>query len=155
MKRLIYLGFLLATGSALAQPLEEIIASETIGIRVQQTRTFTFSSPVKEIKLADAGVAAILPESDRTFNFRGLAQGQTLMTAYGQNGNVIYRANISVQQEFGYVKIYGLGRTKDFNGYYCTEAGCGRGDKDIPPTPLSTTVSESRPDGVTISREYR
>jgi hypothetical protein len=154
MKRLIYLGFLLAIGPALAQPLEEVIASDTMVLRVQQTRTFTFNSPVKEIKLADAGVAAILPESDRTFNFRGIAQGQTLMTAYGQNGNVIYRANISVQQEFGFVKIYGSS-TKDFVGYYCTELGCGRGDKDLPPPPRSTTISESRPDGVTISREYR
>ncbi len=164
MKRLVLFAFLLAAGPSLAQPLEEVIARDTIQLRVQQSRTFVFNVQVSKITLAASGVAEVLPESDRIFNFRGLAQGQTLMTAYGQSGNVIYRANVSVLQTGGFVKIYGQGdgrgnQTKDFVGFYCSEFGCSRGDKDLPPTPFSTTISEtqSRPDGSsqTINREYR
>src|SRR5690349_21076131 len=138
MKRLIYLGLLLAAGSALAQPLEELTAGETINLRLQQTRTFVSGRPITRISVSSKDVAEVIPESDTTINMRGLKPGRTLLTAYDQQGRVVYRVNISVNAaEVGYVKIYGTGDmkgrpTKDFVGYQCTEYGCARGDTDLP-----------------------
>ncbi len=154
MRRLIFAGFLLA-GPAMAQPPQEVTAPETMQVRVNQTRTFRFDYSVGQINLSNKGVASVIPESDRIVNITGLAQGDTLMTAYGTNGRVVYQTNISVLQSGGLVKIYGLTSGKDFIGYQCEEFGCSRADKDAPPVPFSTTVSEQKPDGVTISREYR
>lgn len=158
MKRLLLLALLLGCGAAVAQPMEEITTPNTVELRVQQTRTFSFDRPVKNISLSAKDVVEVIPESNRIFNFRGLSQGQTLMTAYGPDDRVVYQANISVLQAGGFVKIYGLTTGKDFTGFYCTEYGCGRADKDAPPAPFSTTISDTKqtPDGSqTISREYR
>ena len=148
---------------ALAQPeptLNEVVPRETIELRIGQTRTFRFDQSATQITLANKGVAELIPETDKEFNLRGLDQGQTTLTAYGQGGRIIYRAAITVLPAGGYVKVYGHGgRDKDFTSYFCGEYGCGRADSDVAPVPFSTTQSESqtRPDGVqsTVSREYR
>lgn len=164
MKRLILAAFLLTAGPAWAQPMEEIVAADTVEVRVQQTRTFVFDRPVSSVVLSATGVAEAVPESDRTLNIRGLKPGRILMTAYGDGGRVVHRSNILVLQAGGYVRIYGQGngsggKTKDFVGFYCDGSGCGRADSDVPSVPFSTTITETiqQPGGspATVSREYR
>lgn len=155
--KLILFALLLLSGPAFGQP-QEITARDTIAVRPNQTRTFQFSTPVSDIRISSA-VAEIVAESDRTFTLRGLKPGQAMLSAFGPEGRVIYRANISVPEAGRLVKIYGSDpRSKDYVGYYCTETGCGRADIDVPPTPSSTVISETRPTpngSQTISREYR
>lgn len=158
MKRLV-LALLLLSGPAFGQAPMEVIASDTIEIRPNQTRTFQFSSPISDLRISSA-VAEIIAETDRTFTLRGLKFGQAMLSAFGPDGRVLYRANVSVVEPGQLVKIYGAdSKSKDYVGYYCTNLGCGRADIDVPSAPFSTVVSETRPgpDGTprTISREYR
>nr|WP_246251143.1 pilus assembly protein N-terminal domain-containing protein [Bradyrhizobium cajani] len=160
----VFAALALLTGVANAQPPQEVIATDTIELRAQQARTFSFDQPVNKVTLSTDGVAQVTPETDRTLTIKGMAPGRTLMTAYAPDGKIIHRSNIKVEQTEGYVKIYGGRgpdgkRSADFTGYYCTTFGCGRADPDVPPVPFSTIISETQNKGdgnsVTTSREYR
>lgn len=135
-----------------AESPREIAAANTIELRTGQARTFMFDEAVSKFSVSAEGIAQITPETDRTFTVQGLSPGQVLMTAYSQDGKVVHRSNILVDEAQGLVRIYGkrdeLGHeAKDFVGYLCTEAGCGRADPDRVPLPESTSTAETRQKG--------
>lgn len=157
MKRFLLALSLLAVpaGISWAQPPQEIVADDTITLRVDQTRTFRFDFAINEIRVSAKGIAEAVPESDRTINIRGVEPGKTLLTAYGPGGRVVFRSNIVVLEGGdGLVKIYGQGG-KDFAGFRCGELGCGRADKDLPPVPFSTITSETTPNPDGSSRTFQ
>jgi hypothetical protein len=133
--------------AANAGPPREIAATDTIEIRTGQARTFMFDEAVSKFSVSAEGIAQITPETDRTFTVQGLSPGQVLMTAYAQDGKVVHRSNIVVDQAQGLVRIYGNSDGKDFIGYLCTEVGCGRADPDRVPLPDSTSTAETRQKG--------
>ncbi|WP_024516327.1 pilus assembly protein N-terminal domain-containing protein [Bradyrhizobium sp. Tv2a-2] len=136
----------LASAGHAASP-REIIATDIIEIRTGQARTFMFDEAVTKFSVSAEGIAQITPETDRTFTVQGLSPGQVLMTAYAQDGKVVHRSNILVDQAQGLVRIYGTSDSKDFIGYLCTDEGCGRADPDRVPLPDSTSTGESRQKG--------
>lgn len=155
------IGASLLIGSANAQRAQEIFATDTIELRAGQARTFSFDQPVARVSLSTEGVAQVTPETDRVLNVRGLNPGEVLMTAYGPDGKVVHRSNISVGQTQNLVKLYGMSNgdntVKDFIGYLCTDTGCGRADPDKAPLPISTSETPNKGDGssVSTSRENR
>lgn len=167
MKRILLASLLLTAGAAWAQqpapstPPREVTAIDNIELRVQETRTFRFDYSISNVTLSSKGVAEAVPGgTDRLLDVRGIGQGRTLLTIYSADGRVAYRANISVLQAGGSVRIYGQDdKSKDFTSYYCTGLGCGRANVDIPPTPYSTIFSDTKnnPDGSssTVTREFR
>ncbi|MGY4499172.1 hypothetical protein ACVWYH_003103 [Bradyrhizobium sp. GM24.11] len=103
-----------------AQAPQEIVATDTIDLRSDSTKTFTFDQPVARFSLSVDGVAEITPDTDRVFTVKGLKPGKTLMTAYGPDGTVVHRSNISVEQTQGFVRIFGQkkGGEGDAGGFY-------------------------------------
>jgi hypothetical protein len=146
---------ILAGAANAAGPPREIAATDTIEIRTGQARTFIFDEAVSKFSVSAEGIAQITPETDRTFTVQGLSPGQVLVTAYSQDGKVVHRSNIVVDEAQGLVKIYGkrdelTGReVKDFVGYLCTETGCGRADPDRVPLSESTSTAETNGGGAT------
>jgi hypothetical protein len=135
-----------------AESPREIVSTDTIEIRTGQARTFMFDEAVSKFSVSAEGIAQITPETDRTFTVQGLSPGQVLMTAYAQDGKVVHRSNIVVDQAQGLVRIYGNSDAKDsdakdFIGYLCTEAGCGRADPDRVPLPDSSSTAGVRQKG--------
>lgn len=145
-------------GIATAQALQEVFGTDTIELKSGQVRTFAFDQPVGRFSLSSEGIAQITPETDRTFTIQGIKPGQVLMTAYAQDGHVVHRSMVSVEQTRGLVKIYGHAEIKDYVGYYCTRNGC-RADPDVGARPHSPLVSETQQKGsgenLTTTREPR
>lgn len=153
--------------TALAQPPQEIVATDTIELRSEQTKAFTFDHAVAKISLSDRGVAEVTPDNDKAFYIRGMKPGHVLMTAYAPDGSIVYRANIVVDiPPLGYVRIYGLKskneigqvfQNQDYVSYYCTSTGCSRANPDIEQPPeRSGSVSKTSPtsDGGSVTRTY-
>lgn len=129
-------------GHANAQAPREVVANDTIELRAEQARTFAFDEPVTKFTLSSEGVAQVIPETDRTFTVRALAQGRVLMTAYAPDGRIVHRSNIVVGPSEGFVKIYGDSKGKDFVGFYCSNNGCARADPDK--VPYTASVQQTR-----------
>lgn len=153
MKRLILSAMLLpllalcAAGTVNAQPMQEIVATETIELRAEQALTFTLDQPVRRFSLSVEDIAQVAPETDRLFTIRGLKAGRVLMTGYAGDGQVVHRSNIIVDQTQGLVKIY-RADAKDCVGYFCTSRSCGRADPDAKPLPYGATPeAQQRNDG--------
>ncbi|MGY4605757.1 hypothetical protein ACVW16_004169 [Bradyrhizobium sp. USDA 4474] len=148
-------------GQANAQAPKEIVSTDTIEVRADQSRTFMFDEPVGRIAMSVDGVAQVTPDTDRTFTIRGLQPGETLLTFYGPDGHVVHRSSIIVQQSRGFVRIYGVrdGRgdlPREFLGFYCTSNGCGRIDPDRVPEPQQVTQGRQLGvDSTTIEQERR
>ncbi|MBR0786892.1 pilus assembly protein N-terminal domain-containing protein [Bradyrhizobium iriomotense] len=144
-------------GTANAQRMQEIVATETIELRAEQARTFTLDQPVSRFSLSVEDIAQVIPETDRVFTVRGLKAGRVMMTAYAADGQVVHRSNIVVDQTQGLVKIY-RADVKDYVGFFCTSRSCGRADPDAKPLPYGATPeSQQRSDGSTAAppRESR
>ncbi|UVO39411.1 pilus assembly protein N-terminal domain-containing protein [Bradyrhizobium arachidis] len=130
--------FTLVAGTASAQHMQEIVATETIELRAEQARTFTLDQPVNKFSLSVEDIAQVIPETDRVFTIRGLKAGRVMMTAYAADGQVVHRANVIVDQTQGLVKIY-RAEVKDYVGFFCTSLSCGRADPDAKPLPYGAT----------------
>ena len=138
------IGAAILAGRVQAQAPREIVATDTIEMRAEQARTFAFDEPVTKFTLSSEGVAQVIPETDRTFTVRALTSGRVLMTAYAPDGHVVHRSNIVVGPTEGLVKVYGHPEVKDFVGFYCSSAGCGRADPDKVPVTASVQPAQQR-----------
>jgi hypothetical protein len=89
---------LLANG-AFAQPPEEITIPKdaTIRLRIGETRIFKFGGAVKQIGNPEENIVEIRPESDRTFAFKGLAPGGTIVTARSDDSREVHRVRVVVR----------------------------------------------------------
>jgi Flp pilus assembly secretin CpaC len=146
MKRLAFV-FLLLSGSAWAQPPQEIETSDQISVGVGQAKVFRFDEPFGRIDFMPKDTADAVPQSDRQLSIIGIKAGISQMFVFSPDGKQIYSAAVTVSPEPGrLVKIYGTGKNDDLNSgfiaVYCDASGCGRPDKDLP-MPTAITVERS------------
>lgn len=146
MKRLALL-LLLISSPAYAQP-EEIESEGLINLTLGEAKAFTFKDPIGEIYFAPENIIKAQPQSDRQFTIAPLISGSTRMFVRSNTGKLMYNADIVVAPEPGrIVRHYGYRDIKDFIGFYCTEFGCGRADKELGGNrdPSSVSVTERVP----------
>lgn len=157
---------LLFVAPALAQPPEELTADDTIDMEMGQSKIVQFDKSVAKVLLSGKNVVEITPQNDRTFTIGSLGYGSVIAIAYDPDGKEISRMNIVVAGHM--VKIYGLRVAKrdaaatpgtEYDGYMCTDRGCGRVNPDLESAPSSTSVADTQPgkDGSsrTVTKTYR
>jgi hypothetical protein len=154
------LGAILCVAPALAQPPAEVEVNDTITMRPGETRIYKFDQSVNQIDIVDP-IAEVKPQTDRTFTFRAISSGSTMLTAY--NGkDVVYRARVVVEGHL--VKIYGQGGSKThpdyeiggYASYLCTSTGCGRANPDVAIGPNRVTIQEDAQGNVkAVEKTYR
>lgn len=139
---------------AFAQPPEEVFipADDTIRLQPGQTRIFHFGDAVKDIGTPVENIVEIAPQSDRIFTFRGLASGETIVTARSDDGRVVHRMRVIVGGNL--VKVYGLAEEPDFVSFICDEYGCGHGESGQA-KPTSTTIRKPLRGGGFIEKNYQ
>lgn len=162
MKRLALL-LLLLSGPAWAQAPQILKSDARIEIGgIGESQTLRFPQPYKSFETVPKGVVNLLPQSDRQITLTGTEAGQALMYIYDDQDRVMYTATVSVLLGLGHsVKLYGSRRgSKDYVGYYCNDASCGRADLDKrsggrdPDDPVATTVTQPLPGGGSVTRQY-
>lgn len=155
--RALWIAAILAilASSSWAQPPETITPDSTIELGMGESKTLRFHDAIKSAGTVTKDIALVTAQSDRTITITGIGPGETTVIAYGDTGQTVFLATISVAPSRGQlVKVYGL-RKGDFIGVYCNETGCGRPDLDKkllnggrdPDEPASTSVTETVPTG--------
>jgi hypothetical protein len=136
MKRLIFVIVLLVSGNAWAQsraamPEVEVIGPrDSINIAVGQATKLRFPVPFDRIDLTSDTIAKANPITDQSLTLQGLSPGESLITVFS-GARELWSGSVIVGAERGHtVKLYD-GKSKDFTGYYCTDVGCGRADKEL------------------------
>ncbi|MCA1378787.1 MULTISPECIES: pilus assembly protein N-terminal domain-containing protein [unclassified Bradyrhizobium] len=144
---------LLADG-AFAQPPQEISvpAEDTIRLQPGQIRILQFGEAVKQIGTPEDNIVEITPQSERIFTFRGLASGETIVTARSDDGRVVHRVRVVVGGNL--VKVYGLADEPDYVGFICDGYGCGRGESGQAKA-NSTAVRKPLRGGGFIEKNYQ
>lgn len=147
------------TVSAFAQNgLREITATETISLRIGQTRVFAADRTIATIENTSIEVAKTTPVlSDQQFFIEGVGPGETLITV-GYKDGTFYRMNVNVGGRT--VRIYGNERKAKTAAYYfCTSAECTKQKPDVDkraPSSESIAVTGRDEDGniVTTTKTY-
>lgn len=161
MKLFFALIVLMVSGAAWAQPPEVLPVEDYIEMGVGDSRTLRFKEPFKTPGTA-SDIVQIIPHTDHVLTITGLAAGQTFFYVRDDQERIFYTATISILQGAGHlVKIYGH-RGRDFRGYYCNDAGCGRSDLDKklanggrdPDEPNAISVTQPTGGGGYTTRQY-
>ena len=151
------IGPLIASAPAFAQQAHlKDVAVETITLEQGETRMLQVDQAFRSFALDP--VAEVRPQTDHVFAIKGVAPGETLMTLFAENGQVVYSARVVVPGHM--VKIYGTKDAgTDYESHICTGTHCGRVNPDVEPVPDKTTLSETRRqpngDSSTVEKEYR
>jgi hypothetical protein len=138
--------------------IELPLPEDSYNLSVGEATKLRFPDVFDRIELTTDSVVQAKPLSDRVLTLQGLAEGETIMTVFA-GSKELYSATIIVGTERGHVvKFYGLPKTPDFVGFYCTETSCGRADKELKGAREYTDQSESvqtNPDGSKTKIETR
>jgi hypothetical protein len=155
MKRLA-LALLLLSSPALAQPETRpgvATTEDVINLAVGQATKLNFPTVFDRIDLTTDTVVQARPLTDKAMTLQGLAEGEVIMTVFAGNREV-YSATIVVGAERGHtVKLYDR-TTRDYTGYYCTDLGCGRADKELNGARDVSSTTVVTPGGGAITRTY-
>jgi hypothetical protein len=130
---------LLADG-AFAQPPQEMAPSveDTIKLQPGESRTFRFDESMKQIATPVENVVEVTPQSDRIFTFKGIAPGETIVTARSDDGRVTRRMLVVVGGHL--VKVY-RPDVEDSTNFVCDELSCDPANSNRPkPSSQSLTV---------------
>ncbi|HXI40267.1 MAG TPA: pilus assembly protein N-terminal domain-containing protein [Bryobacteraceae bacterium] len=151
-------GVLAALGlasAAYAQPQEQperLVPEASISVGVGRAEILRFRTAFGSVNVATQGIVQAIPQSDHVLTLYGEKEGVTYLTVRTDKGEEIYSATVSVTQEPGHVvKLYGKAAT-DYVGFYCTESGCGRADRELngsrePSRSEQTIIHRSAPRG--------
>lgn len=149
MKKLVMIACVLLAGSAWAQPPVEVKPDQVISIGIGQTRIFRFDEPISQVNVVSKGIVEAQAQTDHQISLVGESEGETHLYVFSPDNKRMFEARVVVTTESGHiVRLYGYhdDSNKDFQGFYCTEAGCGRADKDLPnrglPTSTQTTITQ-------------
>lgn len=155
--RNIIAGFILLSAMpAWAQPdtaPQVVTPQETISLAVGQATKLQFPGPFDQVNITSDTVVQVKPITDRTMTLQGLGEGEAILTVMSGIKEV-YSVLVIVGAERGHtVKLYD-GKSKDYTGFYCTDATCGRADKELNGARDVTSTTVVTPNGTAITRTY-
>ncbi len=154
--RAILVGLALLVAPAWAQPVaapQVITPQETINLAVGQATKLEFPGPFDQVNLTSDNIVQVKPITDRVMTLQGLGEGETILTVMS-GVKEVFSVLVVVGAERGHtVKLYD-GKSRDFTGYYCTDAGCGRADKELNGARDVTSTTVATPGGALITRTY-
>ncbi len=154
--RAILVGLALLVAPAWAQPdtaPQVVTPTDTILLSVGQATKLQFPGPFDQVNITSDAVVQVKPITDRTMTLQGLGEGEAILTVMS-GIKEIYSVVVVVGAERGHtVRLYD-GKSRDYTGYYCTDAACGRADKELNGARDVSSTSVVTPGGAVITRTY-
>ncbi len=146
----------LSIGPAWAQPdtaPQVVTPSDTISLAVGQATKLQFPGPFDQVNITSDTVVQVKPITDRTMTLQGLGEGEAILTVMS-GIKEIYSVVVVVGAERGHtVRLYD-GKSRDYTGYYCTDAACGRADKELNGSRDVSSTTVVTPSGAAITRTF-
>ncbi len=126
----IAIGLAVLVQGALAETPERVLPEAAMSIGIGRSETLRFQSAFDQINVSSQGIVQATAQSDHVMTLLGQAPGVAIVTVR-DGARELYSVAVEVTTEPGrIVKLYN-GKSPDYVGYYCTDAACGRADKEL------------------------